>query len=302
MRRYDGYQESEHYVVTWCVGHLITMSYPEVYDEKYKRWSLATLPFIPEHFLYEVIPGVKKQYEIVSRQLNREDVARRDRGKAVGFLVAHGLYEKAYEWMEGLDPERTEETILLRLCSRLLENGLFTGKSRMLRLAYSAFRRGKYDAFVLEELVEHFRGSCRDMEQVRDAAVNFSVDDYPITEALIVCLLYTGQNVMERSGLLKNYLRQGGKSELAAAFLHRCSGLYLMKEVRMDPCILKEMGAAAARREPLSDMCALAYLDYYARHRDERCGEVDRVITGLGGQLMEKDMKLPLFKEYVDIL
>ena len=74
MRRYDGYQESEHYVVTWCVGHLITMSYPEVYDEKYKRWSLATLPFIPEHFLYEVIPGVKKQYEIVSRQLNREDV------------------------------------------------------------------------------------------------------------------------------------------------------------------------------------------------------------------------------------
>lgn len=235
-------------------------------------------------------------------ELNREDVARRDRGKAVGFLVAHGLYEKAYEWMEGLDPERTEETILLRLCSRLLENGLFTGKSRMLRLAYSAFRRGKYDAFVLEELVGHFRGSCRDMEQVRDAAVNFSVDDYPITEALIVCLLYTGQNVMERSGLLKNYLRQGGKSELAAAFLHRCSGLYLMKEVRMDHCILKEMGAAAARREPLSDMCALAYLDYYARHRDERCGEVDRVITGLGGQLMEKDMKLPLFKEYVDIL
>jgi DNA topoisomerase-3 len=74
MRRFDGYQESDSYVVTWCVGHLVTMSYPEVYDEKYKRWSLATLPFLPDHFLYEVIPGVKKQFEIVSRQLKRQDV------------------------------------------------------------------------------------------------------------------------------------------------------------------------------------------------------------------------------------
>ena len=62
--RKDGYLESEDSVVTWCVGHLVTMSYPEVYDEKYKRWSLATLPFIPEKFLYEVIPSVKKQFQI----------------------------------------------------------------------------------------------------------------------------------------------------------------------------------------------------------------------------------------------
>ena len=58
--RKDGYLESEDSVVTWCVGHLVTMSYPEVYDEKYKRWSLATLPFIPEKFLYEVIPSCEK--------------------------------------------------------------------------------------------------------------------------------------------------------------------------------------------------------------------------------------------------
>ena len=59
MSRGDGFLESDSYVVTWCVGHLVTMSYPEVYDPKYKRWSLATLPFLPETFLYEVIPGVK---------------------------------------------------------------------------------------------------------------------------------------------------------------------------------------------------------------------------------------------------
>ena len=74
MRRGDGFVESDSYVVTWCVGHLVTMSYPEVYDPKYKRWSLNTLPFLPDHFLYEVIPGVKKQYQIVSHLLNRKDV------------------------------------------------------------------------------------------------------------------------------------------------------------------------------------------------------------------------------------
>ena len=72
--RKDGYLEGETAVVTWCVGHLVTMSYPEVYDEKYKKWSLATLPFLPEKFLYEVIPQVEKQFRIVSSLLNREDV------------------------------------------------------------------------------------------------------------------------------------------------------------------------------------------------------------------------------------
>ena len=74
MRHGDGFVESDSYVVTWCVGHLVTMSYPEVYDPKYKRWSLNTLPFLPDHFLYEVIPGVKKQYQTVSHLLNRKDV------------------------------------------------------------------------------------------------------------------------------------------------------------------------------------------------------------------------------------
>jgi DNA topoisomerase-3 len=69
-----GYLESEDYVVTWCVGHLVTMSYPEVYDPALKKWSFDTIPFLPEHFLYELIPDVKKQFDIVQGLLNRQDV------------------------------------------------------------------------------------------------------------------------------------------------------------------------------------------------------------------------------------
>ena len=73
-QRKDGYLESNDSVVTWCVGHLVTMSYPEKYDIKFKRWSFDTLPFLPREFKYEVIPGVKKQFEIVKGLLNRPDV------------------------------------------------------------------------------------------------------------------------------------------------------------------------------------------------------------------------------------
>ena len=74
MSNRDGYMESEEAIVTWCVGHLVTMSYPDAYDARYKRWSLETIPFLPEEFKYEVIEGVKKQFNIVSSLLNREDV------------------------------------------------------------------------------------------------------------------------------------------------------------------------------------------------------------------------------------
>ena len=74
MTQKNGYMEGEQYIVTWCVGHLVTMSYPESYDVKYKRWSLETIPFIPEKFLYQVIDSVKDQFKIVSGILNRKDV------------------------------------------------------------------------------------------------------------------------------------------------------------------------------------------------------------------------------------
>ena len=73
-KRGNGYLESGDTIVTWCVGHLVTMSYPEAYDSALKKWSYETLPFLPDTFRYEVIPGVRKQFDVVSGLLNREDV------------------------------------------------------------------------------------------------------------------------------------------------------------------------------------------------------------------------------------
>ncbi len=73
--RKDGYLEAENWIITWCIGHLVTMSYPEKYDEKMKLWRLDTLPFMPKEYKYEVIPNVQKQFNTIQMLLNREDVS-----------------------------------------------------------------------------------------------------------------------------------------------------------------------------------------------------------------------------------
>ena len=74
MSRGDGYLEGDNAVVTWCVGHLVTMSYPEAYDPEMKRWRMETLPFLPDEFKYEVIASVKKQFSTVKKLLTRKDI------------------------------------------------------------------------------------------------------------------------------------------------------------------------------------------------------------------------------------
>ena len=114
-----GYLESEDSVVTWCVGHLITMSYPDAYDEKLKKWDLATIPFIPTEFKYEVIPDVSKQFKIVAGLLNRDDVGCiyvcTDSGREgeyiyrlVDQMAKVGNKEKRRVWIDS----QTEEEIL----------------------------------------------------------------------------------------------------------------------------------------------------------------------------------------------
>ena len=145
MTRHDGYQESDNVIVTWCVGHLVTMSYPEVYDEKYKRWSLSTLPFIPDQFLYEVIPSVKKQFAIVKNLLNRPDVdviyvctdSGRE-GEYIYRLVAQMAQVKDKEQKRVWIDSQTEEEIL---------RGIHTAKdlSAYDNLSESAYLRAKED-------------------------------------------------------------------------------------------------------------------------------------------------------------
>ena len=145
MTKKDGYQEGDNSIVTWCVGHLVTMSYPEVYDEKYRKWRLDTLPFLPDEFKYEVIPGVKKQFEIVKSLLTREDVDKiyvcTDSGREGEYiyrLVAQEANVKGKDERRVWIDSQTEEEI---------KRGIREAKplSEYDRLSDSAYLRAKED-------------------------------------------------------------------------------------------------------------------------------------------------------------
>lgn len=115
--RKNGYLENEEYLITWCVGHLIAMSYPEKYDEKYKKWNLEELPFLPKDYKYEVIPSVKEQYEIVHKLMNSGEISRilycgdsGREGELIGRLVRdYGGVKKGVEerrvWIDSFTKE-----------------------------------------------------------------------------------------------------------------------------------------------------------------------------------------------------
>lgn len=144
-KRKDGFLESEEAVITWCYGHLVTMSYPEAYDASLKRWSLSTLPFLPDEFKYEIIPSSKKQFEIVKGLLNRTDVETiyvcTDSGREGEYIYRlveqmSGVAGKARKrvWIDS----QTEEEIL---------RGIQTAKdlSEYDNLSASAYLRAKED-------------------------------------------------------------------------------------------------------------------------------------------------------------
>ncbi len=143
--RKDGYLESDEAVVTWCVGHLVTMSYPEVYDEKYRRWSLSTLPFLPETFLYEVIPAVKKQFQIVSGLLKRKDIeiiyVCTDSGREGEYIY------RLVEEMAGVKGKKRKRVWIDSQTEEEILHGIRTAKdlSEYDRLADSAYLRAKED-------------------------------------------------------------------------------------------------------------------------------------------------------------
>lgn len=144
----NGYIESEEYIVTWCVGHLVTMSYPEKYDEKLRYWNLSTLPFLPKDFKYEVIDSVSGQFEIVKRILNREDVSQiyvcTDSGREgeyiyrlVDDMAGNPKKDKRRVWIDS----QTEEAIL---------NGIKEAKELEAynNLADAAYLRAKEDYLI----------------------------------------------------------------------------------------------------------------------------------------------------------
>ena len=146
--RKDGFLESDEWVVTWCVGHLITMSYPEKYDENLKFWRLDTLPFIPNEYKYEVIPSVEKQFNVVKSLLKREDITRiyvcTDSGREGEYIY------RLVDQMVGVEGKEKKRVWIYSQTEEEILNGIKNAKdlSEYDSISDSAYLRAKEDYLI----------------------------------------------------------------------------------------------------------------------------------------------------------
>lgn len=273
--------------------------------------TLTAYPMLEEAFRQKVCIGLLKFYfekddgsklDELLEQVTPDQIADTDRAECARLLILRGFYEKGYEWLAGTDIKKQDARVLMRLGSRLLEEGNHTDEKRMTILCAEAAISGKYDARILKQLVDSYEGTVREMEVIYQEAEGFELETFPMCERLIGQMLFTGADVSERMDLLRQYVREGGSNKVICAFLHRCACRYIMKDEPIHLYMIQLIGQMMRQRETVSAMCEIAYLEYYSRNKDARSTESDRYLAMIGEKMYKLGRLLPVLKEYVDIL
>lgn len=273
--------------------------------------ALADRPEIAREYGWQIRIGLLR-YELEKDRLEEldeflehleaEQIRESERAEVVRCLVLRGFYEKAYQWMRGERVEKQDGRTLMRLASRLLEQEKHRQEPLMTAICQGAFRLGTYDSRILEYLCVYGHGSVVEMKKLRRAAENFAVDTYWLTERILVQQLFTGASMQTEIGLLRDYVSWGGKTEIEAAVLHRLAYGYVMQEKEFAPYAAQEVIHMTRRKETLSDMTALAFLQYYEENRQLRSREVEETAALLGASLLQKKIRLPVLKAYADLI
>lgn len=231
-----------------------------------------------------------------------EDVAAADRKEIVHIMVLRGMYPEAYAWVRRLGPYGIDAKTLLKLCSRMLEQGDMEEDPFVTGILHHVLNKGKYDEQVLTYLVRNFNGSTKDMRDIWKSADSFGVDTYDLCERIIVQLIYTGAYIGEKMDIFRAYMQSGGKEEVITAFLSQCCYDYVIREKIVEPILFKSILQLYKEKADLHLVCKLAYLKYYAENPSEITEDIQAVIRDFLQELLNRQIVLPLFKEFHNFL
>ncbi len=241
-----------------------------------------------------------REMDALLSQLSPEDIAGRCFARVVQFLVARGMYEKAYEWIGQRGCEDVGAKLVVRLCSRMLSLEGFAEEEAMTDLAAMAFKAGKYDENLLTYLCSYFKGTCREMRDIWRAAEAFGVDTYGLSERILLQMLYTGVFLGERTEIFKRYVTGGAKTEIELAFLAQCSYDYFVSGGMFGGFLLEDIQRATGRQEELPFVCKLAYTKFYAENKRLVDEQISRCLISFLREILLSGKCFPYFKEYAD--
>lgn len=248
------------------------------------------------HFYYE--KDRMRELDEFLLGLAPDDVAKRDRKEIIRYMVIRGMYAEAYEWVRRYGPHGVDAKILVKMCSRLLDEEQPEGDTTMTGVLRYVVRKGKYDENVLNYLIRYYFGGIQDTRDVWKTAMDFGMDTYALCERMLVQMLYTGTDVAEKSEIFRTYCKGVGNDELMAAYLSQCCYNYAVGEQIMESYVFRGVLRLYQDEVPLHLVCRIAFLLYYAQNRKEQDDVVRRTCCDFLHQLLDEQIVLPVYKEY----
>lgn len=295
--------ESNNHFVTITEENLsffLELLYSEKIEESYrKEISLRLVSFYYENDRIRELDEYLEQVEPVGLES-------KERAETLRMLVVRGFYEKAYEWIRDYGMENVDSKVLVRLCDRLLEREEYVDEPLFCMIIMHAFRNGKYNEAMLKFLIRHFEGMTKELRNIWKAAEDFELENYEITERILLQMLYTGSYVGETMAIFKSYVAAGGKMEVELAFLAQSSYDYFVKERLVEEYLFEEIIRLSLLGETIPFICKLALTKYYADGKEElekvkQNPVIKDTIEKFLAELVEKKATLGYFKEYGEI-
>lgn len=240
-----------------------------------------------DDYLAELEPGEKRE---------------RERNEILRIMVIRGMYDKALAWMKQFGIQEVDIKTLVRLCSRLIARDGLVEDEEMTKIIYDIFCKGKYDGNLLAYLVCFYRGGTKRLRDIWKAAEAFEIDTYDMSERILIQMLFTGAGMEEQMDIFRRYIAGGAKMEVETAFLTRCSRDYFVKEQQTDAFVFLDMIRVYDRGEPLKKVCKLAFLKYYAAHKEEVSPKIQATIQEFIGELVKEELCFAFYRAYMGMV
>lgn len=227
-------------------------------------------------------------------------LTQKERSELIDFLIRRMLYDQAYDLICIYGDERVSPKACVKICSHMIDKVEGVKDVLLLKIAYNAFKNGKYDINTLEYLVNNFEGTTKELRNLWMAAKAFDVNYTRLTEKIIIQMLFTRTIVGEKEEIFEEYLKHGSSTSVEMAYLSYSAYDYFVKERITDKRIFEYLVSNYRSHEVLNDACKLALLKYYSENPTDKTERIKDMIIAFIQEFLHKNIYFKFFSSFVD--
>lgn len=219
------------------------------------------------------------------------------RAEVLRYMVLGDCIDMAYEWVNHYGDAQVDERILLRLYETLTERVTEESADRLTMHVYKLFSNGKYSMGLVRFLMGHYKGLTRDLRKIWNVSKSYSMERKEFCERILVQIMFSGYYVAEQGAIFKEYVFSNGSEKIEKAYLARNSYEFLTNDKVIQADMLTEISRMYVEKQNIPDVCKIAYLKYYAEHKDEIHREDELIISDFLEEMLQKNIRLNCFLE-----